>query len=77
MKPVIQWGGKNCCILQDEKSEYTITYPFCLFLCVSQHFLEGPYRQRLLQNKGADGQIRWNILGEIKTQDYISDGFAQ
>lgn len=76
MKSVVQWK-KKCCILQDEKSEYPTTYPFCLFFRVSQHFLEGPYWQRLLQHKGADGQIRWNILGERKTWDHISDRYAE
>lgn len=77
-KSLARWKKKkNCCILQDEKSECSTTYPFRLFFCVSQHFLEGPYWQRLLQHKGADGQIRWNILGERKTWNHISDRFAE
>lgn len=70
-------GGKKSCILHEKYTEDLITYPFCLLLCVSQHFLQGSYRQRLLKHKGADGQIRWHILDGTKMLDHISDRSAE
>lgn len=59
------------------KSDDLITHPFCLFLCVSQHFLEGSHWQRLLQHECTDGQIRWHILGRRKKWDLIRNKSAE
>lgn len=49
------------------------TYTFPILACVSQHLLQGSHRERLLQHKVTDAQVRRNILQreqEAETEKY-------
>lgn len=49
------------------------TYTFPILICVSQHLLQGSHRQRLLQHKVTNAQVRRNILQreqEAETECY-------